>query len=178
MLVEPDKDNFAMATLNTARLKNVRLHLGGTWLESSLLFIDRSISYGTQDGYVVRPMVKMDRASSSTCPTSLTSLEAIAGYSVDHLLKVNGWEGLMIDYVKIDCECCEWAMFTRQSLSSGWLEKTRCISLEVHEWCHPDVMHGLTADYLRHILLVSGLQDMGSFGELEVYCRDGMKEEL
>lgn len=153
--IEPDRHNFAMATLNTRHTPNVHMLWGGVWNRSALLRIAEELSCGGEICYVVTEI--------DWTPQGVKSLDIIPSYPIDHVMQREGWDH--IDFLKFDAECSEFVVFNfTVDTAPAWVHKVGCLSMEVHGWCH-NVMN------VSNVLASVGFESMGEYGELVVWCR-------
>ena len=159
--IEPDRHNFAIATLNTRFTPNVHMLWGGIWNQMALLHISDELSCGGEICYVVEEI--------NWSKHGVKSLEVIPSYPIDHVMLREGWD--YVDYLKFDAECAEFVVFDfTPDTKPDWIDKIGCVSMEVHPWCH-NVIN--VSDVLRSV----GFQSMGEQGELVVWCQRPEKEK-
>jgi FkbM family methyltransferase len=112
--VEPDRENFAMLTMNTLRYPNVHAVHAGLW--------DKNAHIGVKDmegewGYMFEEVSK---------PTDNT----IFGTTITQLMEHFNFPRL--DFVKIDIEGAEVRVFNKTA-NLHWLDNAKLISIEVHD---------------------------------------------
>lgn len=115
--IEPDPDNYAMLVRNTRHLPAIRAVQGAVWpRRASLSIIDPTRSRAS----------KMVSEGEGKGPGGIVSVQ------LDDLVAEHG----RIDILKIDIEGGEKVLFEDPSCA-GWLEKTRAIYAELHDWMQP-----------------------------------------
>jgi FkbM family methyltransferase len=117
VVVEPDPGNFAMCQRNLEPFADrVVLVNSAVWSTASPLRIERgSYGDGREWSFQVRAAVAGEQAD-------------LTATTISDLLDGSGVE--TIDLLKIDIECAERELFSKNT--EKWLPRTRCVAIELH----------------------------------------------
>lgn len=118
LLVEPDPDNFILATLNCRGYKNITCLNCGVWSHSCNI---------SQTGQVGKLGGDFGKMFGETTSKKGTGIEA---KSVKELMSIAKFDSL--DFCKIDIEGSEKVLFDATD-ASEWLEKCNIVSCEFHD---------------------------------------------
>ena len=116
-LIEPDYDNFILATLDCRPYSQITCYNAGVWSSSGELVI--SEKHCGDWGTTVRLLEKGEVCSSR-----------IKALSVPDILKLSGFS--VVDFMKIDIEGSEKVLFESPDAPS-WISRCGMISCELHD---------------------------------------------
>ena len=137
--VEPEMENFSLLLKNVApyneRKERARCLRAGVWnKDGKLLLVD---SQTGSHGYRVTEYGQGEQLRK----------DEIEVYSIRSLLRNAGWEGKMIDIVKVDIEGSEKELF---EADTEWLEYVRCLVVETHDRFKPGSSKAVFAALSEH----------------------------
>lgn len=117
--VEPDEMNFKQLKKNTSDFKNIFLKNNAIWSKNEILKIDRTFRDG-QDWSI---------QTVKDTQNGFQEVEAITIYDLMDETQI-----AEIDFLKIDIEGAEAELF-KEEKSYSFLDKTKCIAIEIHDEC-------------------------------------------
>jgi FkbM family methyltransferase len=139
--IEPEKNNFQQALLNTKDYPNVRIINAALWPTNKKLFISNQ-SDAASWAFTVNENNKNDENCVRT--------NAI---SISEILKTTAWE--KVDLLKIDIEGAEKILFSDIS-TEEWLPRVGIIIIELHDWIVP----GAALAFFRAISKLQNIEFM------------------
>ncbi len=131
--IEPDAANFNMLKKNTGTYPRISVLQAALWMQSErVAIVDRSLG---ERGLMI------GRQSAG---------EQIEGISIGNLIQRYGLE--KIDILKVDIEGSEKEVF---SGDTEWLNRTRCLIIELHDRMKPGCSQAVFHALLKHDFLMS-----------------------
>lgn len=125
---EPDQSNTNSIIFNTSanQIKNVKLIKGGLWYKNTFLKIVNDFRDKMEWS------IRVEETNENT---------GLYAYSLNEIVKEN--EIHVIDILKIDVEGSEKEVFTNLNTNISFLEKTKCIAIEIHDEfeCREDIVN-------------------------------------
>jgi len=117
--VEPEASNFRLLRHNTAGYPNIRPIQKALWPRTTRLVIENTA--GQPDAFRVKEITLAEPGTIPTC-------------TIADLMRESGADQL--DLLKLDVEGAEKELFEDPE-SAFWLEKTRALIMEPHDWFKP-----------------------------------------
>ena len=126
--IEPDQSNNDSIIFNTTsnQLKSVKFLKGGLWYKNTFLKIVNDFRDKKEWS------IRVEETNDDT---------GLYAYSLNEIIKENKIN--VIDILKIDIEGSEKEVFTNTNTNVSFLEKTKCIAIEIHDEfeCREDIVN-------------------------------------
>lgn len=116
--VEPNNDNFSILSYNLKQRENykfVKIN-GAVWSSNTKIKVVND--FRDKSDWSFRVIESDDKNS-------------MKAYTINNLVEINNFK--FIDILKIDIEGSEKQIFTTENVNLGFLNKTRCIAMEIHD---------------------------------------------
>lgn len=148
LLVEPDVDNFILASLNCRAFSNIKCLNVGVWNKDCNLSVKEKIN---GDWGTVFEEKNIDENN-----------ETVKSMTITNLIKFSNFDH--IDFLKIDIEGTEKIIFEDPD-SSNWIEKCKVVSCELHDHIVPGCYESVNK------LMIEKKFHHDTYGEFHYYIR-------
>lgn len=130
IIIEPEKENFEELSFNLVKYDNIIKINGALWKNNCKLNIVNDFRDKSDWAFRVEE----------------SKNGSVSAFSMDYLMKEHDFD--FVDILKIDVEGAEKEIFTSKDSNLDFLQKTKCIAIEIHDEfkCKEQILQ-ILADY-------------------------------